>query len=610
MSSPEDIRFDGWVLRRRPLELFRGEHRVRLQNQPLRVLEELLTRPGELVTREQLVARLWPKRVVDFDSSLNAAVRRLRAAMEDEAETPKYIETVPRQGYRFIGTIGPVSSAAHTQSNSHVESAPPAEAPSRRGLYLAVAAVIFVALIGAALWRTWDREPASSRRAEKSIVVLPFADLSPERDQEYFADGLTEELLNSLAQSKDLRVIARTSAFSFKGQSVDIPTLAERLNVTHVLEGSVRKSGDRLRITAQLVDAANSLHLWSETYDRRLDDVLDVQSDIANAVAKALEVALSPRQSPGATVDPHAYEQYLRANFFFQRRAPGDIDRAKEYYQQALEADPRFARAWAGLAGVFRIQTYEGALDYEQGLEQLRSAADRALALDPDLPDAHLRLSHYYYARGDHETGTKHFRRAESLSPNHPLLLGNLAGYMAEEERWDEALELQRRAVAADPLSFTSQDNLTSMLLMAGRVEEARVEAAKARELEPTQIAETSVRLLIVERRFAEALELALTWPEGAEKVQALALAYVGLGRKPEADAALASLISSYGAVEPFRVAEVYAFRRETDAAFEWLRTVDRLPLLRRPSLIRFSPLLKSLHEDARWQAWVAADSP
>jgi TolB-like protein/Tfp pilus assembly protein PilF len=529
--------------------------------------------------------------------------------MEDEAEPPKYIETVPRHGYRFIGTIEPVSSAVQAQSSSHVESAPPAEAPSRRGLYLAVAAMIFVALVSGALWRTWDREPASSRRAEKSIVVLPFADLSPERDQEYFTDGLTEELLNSLAQSKDLRVIARTSAFSFKGQNVDIATLAERLNVTHVLEGSVRKSGHRLRITAQLVDAANSLHVWSETYDRRLDDVLDLQSDIASAVAEALEVALSPRQSPGATVDPHAYEQYLRAHFFFQRRAPGDLERAKEYYERALEADPRFARAWAGLAGVFRIQTYEGTLDSEQGLEQLRSAADRALALDPDLPDAHLRLSNYYDAIGDRETATKHFRRAESLSPNHPLLLGFLAADMAEQGRWGEALELQRRAVAADPLSFITQDNLSFMLLMAGRIEEARVEAAKARELEPTRIAETSAHLLIVERRFAEALELALTWPEGAERAQALALAYVGLGRNPEADAALASLISSYGAVESFRVAEVYAFRGEADAAFEWLRTVDRLPQHRRPSLLRFSPFLKFLHDDARWQAWAAADS-
>ena len=311
MQQSPDIGFDGWILRRQSGEVLKDGKTIRLQDQPLHILEELLAHPGEVVTREQLIARLWPKGVVDFDTALNAAVRRLRAALGDEAEKPRYIETLPRRGYRFIGTV--VSPSVPD----------PGGGPSRRQWqWLTVAALLLVLGIGAIVWYAQNQEVAapvpesrpSPQAAIKSIAVLPFVDLSPERDQQYFSDGLSEELLNLLAQTRELRVIARTSSFSFKGESVDIATVAKKLNVTHVVEGSVRKSGDRVRITAQLIDAATSSHLWSQTYDRELDDIFEIQTDIAASVANALQVALGDNNGPSAPGNAQAYERLLRAH--------------------------------------------------------------------------------------------------------------------------------------------------------------------------------------------------------------------------------------------------------------------------------------------------------
>lgn len=613
MDSSEDIRFDSWTLRREPRELFRDGTRVRLQDQPLLVLEELLTHAGEVVSREQLIARLWPKRVVDFDTALNAAVRRLRGVLGDDAATPRYIETIPRRGYRFIGTVDrtvlPSSAAA-------IEATPPPGEPARGPRWWPFVATLF-AILGISagiLWYLPDEhhappEAVSEQSAAfegKSIAVLPFADLSPEQDQQYFSDGLTEELLNILAQSRRLRVIARTSSFSFKDKIVDIATVADKLDVTHVLEGSVRKSGDQLRITVQLIDAATSSHLWSQTYDREFDDIFTIQSDIAASVADALEVALGDNNEPGPPTDAQAYESFLRAQFFFQRRAQGDLERAREIYEQAIEFDPGFARAWAGLAGVYWIQTIEGDVKREIGLEKVRDAAERALALDPELAEAHLRLTNYLWSMGDRDAAAERMRTAAALEPNNMLLLGFRAGIAAHHGRWDEAIELQERTVAADPLSSAKRQNLAYFLFLAGRFDEAKAESARVAELDPSRPAESAALVLISNQRFDEALHLARSWPESAERMQCLAFAYHGLGRNAEADAQLEELIAAYGTDEPIRVAELYASRGDYDEAFKWLQATSSLPPERRPSVTHSSPFLKPLHGDARWKAWIA----
>lgn len=621
MNPSGDIRFDGWTLRSKSGELLNQGTRIRLQDQPLHILEELLARPGEVVTREQLIVRLWPKGVVDFDTALNAAVRRLRAALGDEVEKPRYIETIPRRGYRFIGTVVPPGLPA---PGGAVERAPSGGEPSRRRWHRpAIASLLLVLGIGAIVWYAQDQEvtapvsesPPPTQATVKSIAVLPFVDLSPEQDQQYFADGLSQELLNLLAQTRQLRVTARTSSFSFKGENVDIATVAKKLNVTHVIEGSVRKSGNRVRITAQLIDAATSSHLWSQTYDRELDDIFEVQTDIAASVANALRVALGDNARPSVPGNAQAYEHLLRAHFFFQRRAPGDVERAGQYYQQALEIDPDFARAWAGLAGVYWIQTTDGVFARDTGLEKVRDAAERALALDPALAEAHFRLANYLWAIGDSSSSAaEHVRKATALEPNNPLALGYATRAAVEDGQFDEAIELLRRAVAADPLSAVYRGNLATHLFLFGRLDEAKSEQLKVLELDPTRPADIVGFVLILKRQFDEALGLIESWPEGEHRTQCLALVYHGLGRKDDADAALEALIKSSGTIEPYRLAEVYAYRGEIEEAFKWLQTATenyrdqpfragRGP----PWIMRLSPFLKSLHTDARWDAWVAS---
>jgi TolB-like protein/DNA-binding winged helix-turn-helix (wHTH) protein len=600
MDTTAEIRFDDWTLRGQPRELLHDGVRVRLQEQPLQILGELLAHPGEVVTREQLIALLWPKRIVDYDNALNAAVRRLRAALGDEAETPCYIETIPRHGYRFIGTVSVVERAATAASQL--------PASRRKFTWIALAALALVAGIGAIVWPVGEREAPQS--TAQAIAVLPFVDLSAEQDQQYFSDGLTEELISHLAAELPLRVIARTSSFSFKGKNPDIAAVAGKLNVSHVLEGSVRKSGDQVRITAQLIDAATSSHLWTKTYDRKLDDFVKVQDEIAHAVASELQVALSTPKVASTPHDARAYEHLFRARFFFQRRAPGDLDRARENYQQAIAIDANFAPAWAGLAGVYWISISTGAISFEAGHEKVREAAQRALQLDPNLAEAHLRMANYLASTGNEAAAWEEMRLATAAEPNNPLVISFAASAAAAAERLDDAIEMQRRAVAADPLSAMTRDALATFLYMAGRFDQASAEWLRVQEISTELQPEGVGWALIQSGRFDEALAAIEKMQPGVARTQSLALVYHALGRKPEADAALAELVAA--ASDPFLIAEIYAYRGDIDAAFKWLDTDDRNPAGRGPLgtphwVKRKSPFLKALHADARWSAWAAA---
>lgn len=489
MDPSAEIRFDGWTLLRPSGELLRDDTRIRLQSQPLLVLEELLARPGELVTREQLIARLWPKGVVDFDTALNSAVRRLRTALGDHAETPRYIETIPRRGYRFIGRLDP--PAVVPQEASAAPDAPPGR---------------------------------STETTRPRVRWWPSA-------------------------------------------------------------------------AALLLVVAGVATVWtSQVEGLRVESV-----------------------GPHASASGQANERYQRAQFFFQRRAPGDIALARRYYDEAVVIDPGFARAWAGLAGTYWIDTVERRLPRAQGLSSLRAAAEKALALDPGLADAHLRLAGYRRLIGDLHGRDEHLRRALELEPDSPLVLGMLASERLQEGRFDEAIELQRRAVEVDPLSAVGRYNLGSMLYFAGRLAEAKTELLEMRELNPAPqyVNEVLARLLVLEGRFGEALELVKAWPDGPSRQMVLAMAWHGLGRAGEADAALRALTDAPRGEDLLRIAEVHAFRGEVDEAFRWLlgsaggSDASALPAARTDVawMIPFSPFLKPLHSDPRWVAWRESDT-
>lgn len=581
-------------------------------------------RAGQLLDKRTLMEALWPNVVVE-ESNLTQTIHTLRRLLGERPDDHRYIVTVPGRGYRFVAQVTtriveePQPAAVEpTQRTS-------APRPPRRRL-MAASAAAMVVLTGVAFWLLQGsgraERSAVMEPAQLSIAVLPFVDMSEAHDQSYFAEGLSEEILNVLAQSTPLRVTARTSSFAFKGRSVDIATIAGALKVTHVLEGSVRKSGDRMRITAQLVDGVGSAHIWSQTYDRDATDVFGIQDEIAAAVAESLHVTLTGNKQP-RRVQPGnvaAFEHYLQGKYFFNRRGDSDLVRAQDHFQQALQIDPEYARAWAGLAGVYHI-TMERAPP--EALAQWGTAVERALQLGPNLAESHVRAAQYQWRLGQPKISEAHCKRAIALNPSDPLVLGVSAGREFAAGHWSEGIALQRRAVAVDPLAAVGRGNLGSYLAAIGEWEEAISELEKARELSSTLngIDIEIARVQILRRQFAEALAAIGRVPAGPLRDHCVALTYHAPGQRAAADAALARLearadVPELGAELAIAIAEVYAFRGDNAAAFKW---TDRALLPTDPKEARLwtldemslSPFLRVLHADARWSTLIArADAP
>lgn len=563
----------------------------------------------DLVSVDTLMDEVWPGLVVGPET-VTKRIQLLRDALDDDGDPPRYLSVVRGRGYRLHGQVEPQGGGQATRRRGRLR-------------WSFGAAVVLLPGLAAVWWGFGNRAVETPAIIEprpaappNSIAVLAFDDMSPMQDQAWFADGVSEEILNLLAQTSALQVIARTSSFSFKDEKVDIATIADKLNVAHVLEGSVRKSGDKLRITAQLVDATNSMHLWSETYDRELGDILAVQTDIAASVAEQLQVKLADDWRPQlqGPVNPEAYTQFLQGNFFYGRRGPGDVQRARDHYRRAVEIDPDFARAWAGLAGAYFVLLNEvGVGEGNERASQLQ-AVEQALALEPGLAEAQVRAAQYYWSV-DRARALEHWNHALSLHPNSPLVLGVAAGAAAFRGRFDEAIERQQRAVALDPLGYANRANLAIWLLADGRLEDAKVEFVRAKELSPMKASELDVELgsiLILERRFEEALAAIGQWPEGPDRDQALALVYSALGREADGDAAFNRLIAASGIDADIRVAEVLAHRGEIDEAFRRLATArDEIrsdpwtPEIEKwLDEIVVSPFLRPLRSDPRWKRW------
>lgn len=417
---------------------------------------------------------------------------------------------------------------------------------------------------------------APAQAAAKSIAVLPFADMSEGKDQEYFADGLSEELLNLLAKMPELRVAARTSAFKFKGEKVDLQDVAKQLNVAHILEGSVRRSGNKVRITAQLIKASDGYHLWSQTYDRTLDDIFVVQDDIAGEVVKALKLTLLGTTSATRSrpTDPEAYNLALQGRFFVARRGKEDLERAVEYFQRSLERDPGYAPAWAGLSQAYARQADGGFLSSVDGYRQAREAAEKALALDSQLADAHLAMGRIYQAYDwDWEAADASYRTALDLEPGNAEALRH-GGWLADNlGHWDEAIDLMNKAIERDPLRPNSYNYLGYVFLVAERDSEAEAAFRKALELDPDGASRhraIGLALLLQGKTDAALREMQQETDEGW-RLAGLPLVFHALGRRSESDGALAALKDKYAWNSAYQIAQVHAFRGEGDLAFEWL---------------------------------------
>jgi TolB-like protein/class 3 adenylate cyclase/Flp pilus assembly protein TadD len=465
---------------------------------------------------------------------------------------------------------------------------------------------------------------APAEKDTPSIAVLPFVNMSRDEENEYFADGLSEELLNVLTKIRGLRVASRTSAFSFKGKDVDIPTVAQKLNVSTVLEGSVRKSGKRVRITAQLIEVASDSHLWSETYDRELDDIFAVQDDIAQSVVKELRAALLPVQRSEATAEAaakaavrqaatgrsdnaEAFQLYLQGKFFGERHAQADTDRGIDLLRRALAVDPNFALAWAGLSHIHQVQAGFGFAPIDEGFERAREAAQNALRLAPDLAEGHIELGMIQQLHDWNFTSADaSFRRALELAPGNAESLRAAAGLARILGKHDDALELIRKAVALDPLAARLQRQAGLVYVAAGRLDEAASSFQIALDLSPSAGLSHAFLALtrIMQGRGQEALPIARAEPHDVFRNMALAMIHHAHGRPAESDAALQTLIDQFGWTAAYQVADVYGYRNETDKAFEWL---ERAYAQRDPGVVYvgFDRFLWPLHGDPRWKPFL-----
>lgn len=489
---------------------------------------------------------------------------------------------------------------------------------------LAVLAALLLAGGGLIWW--WDRvtdplpEPdvaalsaAASPRAtlaadDGSIAVLPFVNMSSDPEQEFFSDGISEQVLGLLSHVPELRVIARTSSFSFKNKDVDVATIAQRLNVSHVLEGSVRKSGTRLRITAQLIRAADSSHLWSNTYDRELKDIFAVQDEIAAAVVRQLKVALLGGQLPvrSAATSVEAYNLYLKARFLFDQHTEQSMAKAAEYYEAALSADPAYADAWAGLAEAQSIRRDEGYLDYSIGADLTRAAVKRALELNPGAARAHFALGLVQFSHDwDWPAAKASIDRAIELEPNEAKAL-SLAGSLAQILGRDEAgIELCRRAVANNPIGTYERVQLGWALAQAGQSDLAEDEIRAALELTPDYAQGWYFLglVLLLEGQPRAALDAMQRETAESWRLSGLPLAYYAAGHEEKSLEALNQAKAKYARQMAYQIAEVHAYRGEIDEAFEWL---DRAYQARDTGLawfLRTDPLLANLKGDPRYAA-------
>jgi len=598
-----------------------GNDHASLRPQVMDLLLLFSKNSGQVISLEDISRSVWEGKVVT-SSSVYGSLNELRQVLGDDAHNPEYIETIPKKGYRLIA---PVNFSTGDSNRAAVEFPQHSGAfvksrPWRFSLAISVlTALLLVALLirYGILMDGGPRPKISESSTDPpaySIAVLPFVDMSPNSDQQYLADGIAEEILNELVRNRQLTVIGRTSSFSFKGQNSDVATIAEKLNVALVLEGSVRKSGERIRVTTQLIDTTKSTHLWSETYDRLLDDALTLESDIAYSVAEALRIELVTDTSllTGGTKNAEAYERYLQGKFFYDRRSEGDVERAGHYFQLTLDEDPSFARAWIGMAGVYKILVYEEKMDVKTGMALEEHATKRALSLSPDLPEVQVRAADYNFRQGNTAAGKLHLQRATELGQNSALVLSILAGHAAFEMRWDDAISLQRRAATLEPLGFVYRSNLAHYLFFAGHYAEAIDENAKALELNPSSREQTRVfnaYALILQNQFELALTQIEQWPEDENRDQGLAMAYSALGFEAEADAAIQRLVELPHASAATRLAKVYAQRGEFDESFRWLRTARERVGTERQSKqkqawladLKSCPFFRPLYSDPSW---------
>jgi len=594
------ISFGVFELDLRAGELRKQSLRVHLQEQPFQVLATLVEHPGEVVTREDLQKKLWSADTfVDFDHGLNKAINKIREALGDSAESPRFVETVARRGYRFLAEVkvgdGSPSSSPETATQSH----PPAEALDRSDrtdkatirkrpppslVWQIPAFVLFLVVASLAAWKlhSGNRPPLVIR----SIAVLPLESLSSDASQDYFADGMTDELISDLGQISALRVISRTSVMAYKHARKPLPQIARELNVDAVVEGTVLRSGDQVRITAQLIEAAADKHLWSQSYEGELRDTLALQNQVASAIADQIRINLNPQEQAALktvkVVNPEAYQSYLKGRYFWNKRTADGLRAALAYFNQATNEDPTYAQAYSGLADTYSLlgDWQYAVMTFNEALPRAKAAAVKALELDSSMSEAHTSLGYSLRAFDwDFDAAGKEFRRAIELNPSYATAHHWNAMNLGLLGRPKEALVEMRKAENLDPLSLIINSDLAEFLLLTHSYDESVKQSRKVIEMDPTfpighkQLGDAYLLKQMDKEAVAE-LQKAVRLSGGSPICIAdLARAYEASGKKNEAVKLLSDLekrsnASFTGAPQ---IAMIYASMGDNEQAMNWL---------------------------------------
>ena len=603
-------------------ELWKQGRKVRLEGQPVQILLCLLENPGELVTREELRQRLWPAETYgNFEDGLNAAVKRLRQALNDSAGNPRFVETLPRRGYRFLAPVQIVNAA---EDGPNLIEIPPGElAPSARDFPEAKGVLrslswkrsswaLLLVLLGVAAWMLRPKNGPSP--VIRSLAVLPLENLSHDPSQDYFADGMTDELITELGQISELRVISRTSAMTYKGAHKSLPQIAGELNVDAVVEGTVLRSGDQVRITAQLIQASADKHLWAQSYEGDVHQTLALQRQVARAIAEEIQIELTSHErdvlKSVKTVNPDAYEAYLKGRFFWNKRTADGMKEAISYFSQAIEKDPNYAPAYAGLTDSYALagDWKYGVLAPKDAYPKAKAAALKAVVLDGTLGEAHISLAlcldNFDW---DFSYAGKEFTRGIELSPSYATGHDWYGWHLASLGRNGEALAQVEKAENLDPLSLIISSDLAEEFLIDHRYDEAATQTQKTINMDrffaPAHyvLGATFVQKHKYDEAIAE-LQKATQLSEGSTAFNAnLAYAYAVSGRRNEAVKILADLKnqSQHGFSNAPEIALVYVGMNDKDQAMTWLnKAFDE----RFSPWVLMRPAFDPLRSDPRFQ--------
>jgi TolB-like protein/DNA-binding winged helix-turn-helix (wHTH) protein/Flp pilus assembly protein TadD len=582
-------------------ELRKHGLRVRLQEQPFQVLAMLLEHHGEVVTRGELQKKLWPADTfVDFDHGLNKAINKIREALSDSAESPRFVETVARRGYRFLVEVKVVDAASvpnvqlATQPLPETEFGDRSEQASKLAMFKQLlsssawkVSVVFVPLLMAASLAAWKLHSwHTPSPVIRSLAVLPLESLSSDASQDYFADGMTDELISNLGQISALRVISRTSVMAYKHASKPLPQIARELNVDAVVEGTVLRSGDQVRITAQLIQASSDKHLWSQSYQGALRDTLALQSQVARAIADQIRINLNPQEQAALktvkVVNPEAYESYLKGRYFWNKRTADGLKVALAYFNQAIEEDPKYARAYSGLADTYALlgDWQYAVMTPKEALPKAKAAAIRALELDNALGEAHNSLA--FCLDGfdwNFESAGEEFRRAIALNPGYATAHHWYAWHLSLLGHHDEAIAEMRKAKNLDPLSLIISADLAELLVMAHLYDESILESHKTIEMDPNfalahnQLGQAYLQKQMHDEAITE-LQKAVQLSGGSPTLVAnLARAYVASHERIEAVKLLNDLKKRSNPTysHASEIAVVYAALGDKDQAMNWL---------------------------------------